>query len=249
MTIQLPKFTLLEKLYASDAMACCSRCGREIKNSYLIRNNETGEVNNYGSGCAKKVMGISITEVVEQNKAYEEAVARAAREEEMEAMGRTFIEAFQEAEPEMLQFIAEGAEENSFLADMKKMIEEKGSLTDPQYQAVWRMMLPFADLEKGEKVDMVVYPLQLKIEEGMYGWSYTIVAATEDKKKVRIFFSSLNEQKEADLQWANVLEVDRYGNRYGRTTIAMDNPIRVKGTFDGYKIKRAKIETITEEVA
>jgi hypothetical protein len=240
-SIKLPKFTLVEKLSSTDAISNCDRCGREIKHSYLIRNNETGETNSYGSGCAHKVMGISITEMVEENIAYEREVEKQAREAEMEAMGKTYIQAFEEADPEMLKFIAEGAEENDFLADMKKRIEESGSLTDGQYQAVWRMMLPFADLEKGTKVDMKVYPLKVDVTEGMYGRQYMVTAVTENMEKVRIFFSRMDDEKDRILINAKVWGFDKNWNTFGRPYNGLDNPIYVKGTFDGYKIKRAKI--------
>jgi len=238
MTIQLtlPKFTLLEKLYASDAISCCDRCDREIKNSYIIRNNEDNSVHSYGSGCAKHVMGISITEVVEQNKAYDEDQKRIGREAEQEAMGRTYIQSFNEANPKMLQFIAEGATDNNFLSDMKKRIEETGSLTDGQFHAVYRMMLPFAQLDDKVK-DMKVYPSKVQAQEGQWGWSYTVTCITENDEKVRIFFSSLNLANGDLLEKCGVLDGDLFPSR-----IDKENPILVSGSFDGYKIKRAKIK-------
>jgi hypothetical protein len=244
-TIQLPEFTLLEK---NNIGGQCDRCDHELKYVYVIRDNKTGKVGHYGSGCAQKVMGMPISEVVRQNEAYEEEVKRIEREKEFEAMGRTYVQAFEEANPEMLAFIAEGAEENAFLSDMKKTIEEKGSLTENQFHAVWRMMLPFAQFEKGEKVDLVVYPSKFSWSEGMYGWSYTAVCITENKEKVRVFFSSLNDQKERVLADAGVIRFDR-GDLESISRIDMENPIRVTGTFDGYKIKRAKITPVVAEVA
>jgi len=235
--IELPKFTLLEK---TNTGGHCDRCGRAIKNVYSIRNNETKECGHYGAGCAKKVMGMSITEVYEANKAYDEAIKRFEKETLEEENGRTFVQEFKEAEPEMLEYIVNNLD-NNFIADMKKQIEEKGSLTDAQYAAVWSMMKPFVELEKGSKIETLIYPIKMKIEESMYGWQYTVIGLNENNEKIRVYFSSLNKQKEDVLENAKILEIDNYGNRYGKTRIELDNPIKVKGTFDGYKLKRAKI--------
>ncbi len=147
----------------------------------------------------------------------------------------------------MLKFI-EDNQDNSFLVSIKDRIKETGSLTTNQYNAVWIMMHPFMTGEE-RKIDAFVYPVKFKIEEGYYGWQYTVVAITETGEKVNIFFSSVNDQKELVLKGAKVLEIDGYGNRNGRSYIKLDNPIHVKGTFDGYKIKRAKISSVEDAMA
>ena len=242
MSIKIPQYSLLEK---NNLGSQCDSCGRELKNVYVIRDNVSKETFHFGSGCAHNHMGKSVTEVYNENKEYDKAVKQAEREEEMEAMGRTFVQEFEEANPEMLAFIDEGSTGNNFLADMKAKIEESGTLTKGQYDAVFRMMLPFADLEKDAKIkDMIVYPSAVKIEEGQWGWSYTITAITEDDKKVRIFFSSLNEQKEGVLASASILRINNRGEYETSSIITKDNPILVSGSFDGYKLKRAKITRV-----
>jgi len=237
MAIELPQFTLLEK---NNIGSQCDRCGRELLNVYIIRDNVSKETFHFGSGCAAHHMGKTVTEVYKENEAYKNAVAKAEHEAEMESMGRTFVQEFEEANPEMLKFIDEGSTNNNFLSDMKAKIQESGSLTKGQFDAVFRMMLPFADIEKDTKIkDMVVYPSAIKIEEGQWGWSYTVTCITEDDKKVRIFFSSMNEQKEKVL--SSVLRINNHGEYETYSVITKDNPIKVSGTFDGYKIKRAKI--------
>jgi len=103
-------------------------------------------------------------------------------------------------------------------------------------------MLDWTDLENGQKVDIDIKPIQMKIENGMYGWTYTLIGMTKDKKKVRVHFSSLNEQKQRVLVDSGILEFDTH--LVGRTCIDLNSTINVKGTFDGYKIKRAKIELL-----
>jgi len=69
-------------------------------------------------------MGKTISEVYSENKAYEDELKRVLRLEEEEARGKTFVQEFYETNSEMMEFIAQGSEDNSFLRSMKEMIEE-----------------------------------------------------------------------------------------------------------------------------
>ncbi len=238
--IKLPKYTLLEK---SNTGGHCDRCDRSLKNVYVIRNNESKEVGHYGSGCAKKVMGISITDMVQENINYENQNKRIESEENFEKSSRANIQSFTEAEPEMIDFI-ENNTENNIIKDMKKRIEESGSLTEGQYNAVKIMMIPFDEIDKDTKVDMIVRPIKLTIDQNHYGWEYNIIAVTDNNTKVKIYFSSLNAEKESILEDSKIIDIDSYGHRYGRVNLNNDVKIHLVGTFDGYKIKRAKIHTI-----
>jgi len=67
--IKIPEYTILSE---DNKGGVCYECGRKIKNVYVIRNNKTKEINEYGSGCAKKVMGISVAKCYKENKDFEE---------------------------------------------------------------------------------------------------------------------------------------------------------------------------------
>jgi len=242
-SINLPKFTLLEK---NNLGSCCDGCGRTLKNVYVVRNNETKKTGHFGSGCFKKFTdGKSITEVVEEQKLYEKAVKQTERDEIQEANGRSFIESFQEAEPEMLEFILNNLD-NNFVKNMKERIETSGSLTKSQYESLFRMMRPFAVFNKDEKVTLKVFPSKVEIRRNNFGYNdfeYLVIAFTENDELVKIYFSSLNEQKEKVLIDSNVLDFDN-GSYIGLSYIEKNNPILVSGVFDGYKIKRAKITKV-----
>jgi len=130
--------------------------------------------------------------------------------------------------------------DNSFVSSLKKQIEQKGSLTESQYSALWIMMKPFSKIDKNTKINETLYPVSMKIKEGYYGYEYMVICLNTKGEKLRVYFSSLNNQKEEVLEKAKVLEVmnkDYLFHNY----IKLDNPIKVQGTFDGYKVKRAKI--------
>jgi len=235
--LKLPKFSLLEK---NNLGGECSCCGRSIKYVYTIRENKSKEVLDYGSGCAKKAMGISVSKMVEENIAYEKAVKQAKIDEDMAERGRTYIEAFEEANPEMLAYIEENYEGNNFLTDIKTRIELSGTLSKPQFDAVFRAMLPVAQLPEKFK-DLSVYILTMSAKEGQWGWSYTVIAMTEKNEKIRIFFSSLSDKNEAFLRKLGVLSINDFGKYMFASTTDKRFPIKLSGSFDGYKVKRAKI--------
>ena len=240
--MQLPKFSLLQK--DNLDICSCDRCGRSIKNSYTIKNNETDEVGVYGAGCDQVMMGgKTITEIVQEVIAYE----KYEKELDVERMGKIRVQTFSEVNPEMMKFISEGAEDNSFLRDMEKRIQETGSLTENQFFAVDLMMKDFADL--GTKVkDLIVEPVTMRINLGfMGGWDYTVIALTENDEKVRIYFSSLSLENEELLKDLGVLSIDRDGD-WVTYNVPEDRrkKILLSGAFDGYKVKRAKIKLLEE---
>lgn len=237
--IKMPPYSLLKKENLGDKLGMCECCGRAIKYVYTIRDNNSKTVVDYGNGCAKKVMGQTIHSMVQENIAYEKALNEEERIKKIESMGKTYIEAFSEAEPEMLTFISEN-EDNSFLSSMKTRIEECGTLTKNQYESIWRMMLPDAVFDKKVK-DLYVYVLKMSSRETGFGWSYTLTVMTKDGEKGRIFFSSLNDKNEKLLEDLGVLKINRDGYDF-ISTIEKRFPIKVSGSFDGYKIKRASIE-------
>ena len=121
----LPKYSLIEK---NNLGSSCDGCGRAIKNVYKLKNNETGEVGEFGSGCAKNFMdGKSITELGVEATAYKNWLA----EEDIRQQGGIRVQEFKELNPEMLAYI----DANTgflFLADMKLAIEKYGVLTQTQ---------------------------------------------------------------------------------------------------------------------
>ena len=224
--IQLPKYSLIEK---NTLGSTCDGCGRTIKNVYKLRNNQTQEVGEFGSGCAKNFMqGKTITEVAKEGEAYK----RALLEEDIRLEGANRIEEFKELYPEMLAYISEN-QDFSFLVSMKEAIERYGVLTQKQFDVIYGMMLKPAKLEDKIK-DFTLSIFRVKIAHNDFGTNYTLLGETEDHELVRVYFSSLTIKNEDILRDKGVLRTDSTGDvEFIATT---DNPkqISVSGSFDGY---------------
>ena len=230
--INLPKFSLIEK---NNLGSTCDGCGREIKHVYKLKNNLTGEVNEYGSGCAKNHMdGKSITEVVEENQAY----ARAVREDEIAQNGATRVQEFKELNEEMMTYI-DANSDFSFLASMKEQIEKSGVLSQNQFDVVYGMMLEPAELDDKVK-DLELDIFRVKVAHNDFGTNYTLLGETADHKLVRVYFSSINEKNEEILRNKEILRSENFDFVF-RASTEFKRKLTVSGSFDGYKLKRAKI--------
>jgi len=97
-------------------------------------------------------------------------------------------------------------------------------------------MLPVAQLDTKIK-DLEVQVIRFSKKEGQYGWSYTLFCETQDGELVRVFFSSIDKYEEL-LQDKKI--IDRDGMIY-ENILDRKPTLKVSGSFDGYKVKRAKI--------
>ena len=230
--INLPKYTLLEK---NNLGAICDGCGRDIKHVYKLRNNETGEIGEFGSGCAKNFMhGKTITEVVEEAISYKRALA----EEDRVNNGAIRVQEFKEINSEMMDYINDNID-FSFLASMKEHIEKNGSLTEAQFDVVYGMMLEVAELEPKVK-DLELEVFRVKVAHNDFGTNYTLLGETEDHKLVRVYFSSISLKNEEILINKEILRVV-HSDYVFRASTEFKRKITVQGSFDGYKLKRVKL--------
>ena len=230
--INLPEFSLIEK---NNLGGQCDGCGREIKNVYKLKNNVTGETGEYGSGCAENFMhGKTITDVVNEEKAYKKSVA----EDEFRAQRGVRVQEFKELNPAMLAYIDANLD-FSFLADMKIAIEKYGVLTQNQYDVVYGIMLKPAQLDDKIK-DLELDIFRVKVAHNDFGTNYTLLGETADHKLVRVFFSSISEKNEKLLIDKKILKIDRDGYTF-RPSTDFKRKITVSGSYDGYKLKRVKV--------
>ena len=230
--MQLPKYSLIEK---NNLGSSCDGCGRAIKHVYKLKNNKTGEVGEFGSGCAKNFMhGKSITELGEETTAYNNWMA----EEDIRQQGGIRVQEFQELNPEMLAYIDANAD-FSFLANMKEAIEKYGVLTQNQYDVVYGMMLEPAQLDDKIK-DLELSIFRVKVAHNDFGTNYTLLGETADNKLVRVYFSSMSIKNEDILINKEILRLDSDGYVF-RASTEFPRKLNVSGSFDGYKLKRAKI--------
>lgn len=228
-TIQMPKYMILE--VRRNDFQYCDKCSHPIKNVYVVKDTESNDILNLGSGCVKSHTGKSAKELYAEEKAfkvYQESL-------DLEQNARTRVQAFKELNPEMLAYLEANAD-NSFCKAMIEQIEKFGTLTPTQYAVVYSMMLPVAQLPEKIK-DIKIKPIRFKKVEGYYGMQYTLYGEYEGSL-VRVYFTSINENNNTAMMMHGVY--DRDGAVY---TNMLENAseITVSGSFDGYKIKRAKL--------
>lgn len=233
---KLPKYSLLEK---NNLGSQCARCGRELLNVYVIKDNETGEVEHYGSGCAEKAMGRTIQQVYLDGVAYKNAMA----EYDLEQNSKTRVQEFEEVNADMWAFICDNLDDG-FFSDMKKAIEKYGSLTPGQYEAVYVSMIPLADLpEKVQNLELQV--IGVKVSYSDFGYypqaNYTLFCETAENTLVRVYFSSLSDKNYEFLANKGIVRISRDGEYEWLATSKNKKPISVGGQYDGYKIKRVKL--------
>ena len=231
--INFPKFSLIEK---NSLGAICDGCGRALKHVYVLKNNETNEVKEFGSVCAQNHMGgKTISEVVEEAISYGKAVA----EEDIATNGAIRVQEFQELNSEMLEYIDKNSDSNCFLADMKLAIEKNGTLTQNQYDAVYGMMLEPAVLD--DKItNLKLNIFRVKVAFSDWGNTYMLLGETEDLKLVRVYFSSMSVKNEEILINKEILRYDGFDYEF-RPSTKFKREITVSGSFDGYKLKRVKL--------
>jgi hypothetical protein len=129
---------------------------------------------------------------------------------------------------------------------MKKQIEQYGTLTSGMYDTIYFMMLPIAELADGQKVDLDVKIIRVKKQISNFGYypttTFTLYCETELNEGVKIYFSSINAKTNELLLDLGVYDVN--GDVY---IGLMEHNIcfNVKGTYDGYKIKRAKLSKLS----
>jgi hypothetical protein len=233
--IKLPLFILLSK--ESNTSACCDACGRSLKHVYTVKNTETNEEQSLGSGCVKEVCGKSISDIITEKEQYDKVIRHIESLETLEKTKKAHKTTFKELNPEMLEYI-ESNLDNSFIRSMKERIEETGTLTNKMFSAVYSMMLPVADLpEKFKNLEFKV--IRFKKTEGEWGPSYTLYGEVQGKL-IRIFFSSMND-KHNELFLNSVYDYEGYAYD---NLFEQELKFKVSGSFDGYKIKRAKVEAI-----
>ena len=241
--IILPKYIVLTNITNIQVETFCTCCGRKLLHPNYIKNTETNETFYLGSTCTKKYLGLSVKEINEENDTYNTDTAKADAFEKSKSARRTFVESFKEVNSEMMAYIVNN-QSNNFIKSMKERIEETGTLTKNMYAVVYSMMLEVADLPDKFK-DLEFTAIRFTKKEGHFGISYTLYGETEDHKLIRVFFSSMNE-KHNDIMIENKI--------YDTEGFTSDNILErklkftVSGSFDGYKIKRAKLSSFKEAI-
>jgi hypothetical protein len=235
--IVVPEFILVGKAYNLEETRTCECCGRDIHNVNIIKNTHTNEVKEMGTGCTLKTLGKSVREIEKDTENYEKELKKLKNAEAERERKIRFVETFKEANPEMLQYI-ENNVEIPFINSMKERLEEYGTLTNSMFYAVYCMMLPDAKLDSKVQ-NLLVKPIRFTKKEGNYGSFYTLFAETENKELIKIHFSSINKKnKELFIEKGIIDDKDDICDDIYRKNIKLV----VSGNYDGYKIKRAKIE-------
>lgn len=233
---KLPKYSLLEK---NDHGSTCHRCGRELKNVYVIKDNETGSVDHYGSGCAERAMGRTLQEVYLDGVAHKNAMA----EYDLAQNSSVRVQEFEEVNAEMWAFIVDNSD-SDFFADMIKAIEKYGSLTQGQFEAVYRSMLPVAELPEKIK-DLELNVIHVKVAYSDFGYypqaNYTLMCETAEGELARVYFSSLSDKNYDYIDSKGIVRIDNDGEYVFMASSKNKKTITVSGSYDGYKIKRAKL--------
>ena len=237
--IVVPEFILIRKAYNLEEARTCKCCGRPIHNVNVIKNTFTNEVKEMGTGCTLKTLGKSVREIEKDTENYKKEIQKfqnAVKERETKIR---VIEAFKETNPEMIEYI-ENNTKIPFIHSMKERLEEYGTLTNSMFYTVYSMMIPDAKLDS--KVhNLIVKPIRFIKKEGPYGNYFTLFAETEKKELVKIHFSSINKKNEKLFIKKGIMEGKDfiYDDIYSK-----DIKLVVNGTYDGYKIKRVKIEEV-----
>jgi hypothetical protein len=227
----LPKFILLEKRVNSADV--CEACGRPIKHCYVVKDTESNITHNIGSGCAKKLTGETIKQLYANKKLTESIV----KQIDIENNSKERVQTFREINPEMMAFIENS--NNSFIMDMKANIERYGTLSPKQYAVVYSMMLKPAELPCRVK-DLECTLIRVKQDYNHFtgGNSVTLFCETAEKELVRVFFSSITEGLNDFMLKSGVT---RYDGEMNPDIMAMGLKLRVSGSNDSYKLKRAKV--------
>ena len=179
--------------------------------------------------------GKSITEVVEEAQEYKNYLA----EEDIRTEGATRVQEFKELNPEMMDYIEDNCADILFLVSMKEAIQKYGVLTQGQFDAVYAMMLEPAEL--GDKVkDLELDIFKVKVGYSDWGNTYMLLGETIDNELVRVYFSSMSEKNEKILIDKEILKISGFDYEF-RPTTDFKRKLTVSGSYDGYKIKRAKI--------
>jgi hypothetical protein len=235
--IAIPEYILVEKAYNLEDARTCDCCGRAIHNVNVIKNTETKEVQELGTGCALNTLGKSVKDIGAETEEYEKAIKQKNFEDIEKARKKTVVQRFNEANPEMLEYI-ENNLHISFISSMKDRIEEYGTLTNSMFYAVYTMMLDVAQLPNKVQ-DLRVKAIRFTKKESQFGTVFTLFAETDTKELVRIYFSSMNDKNDNLFIEKGIYDKQGFisDNIYER-----DIYFTVKGSFDGYKLKRVKIE-------
>lgn len=232
----LPKYIVLEKINNTKIAHECDCCGRDIIHVNYIKDTETGETLHLGTTCTKNYTGKSLNDINVENGAYEKAQKAQYEAEEFESQKKTFVQTFKEVDSAMFDYI-ENNQDNSFLKAMKERIEETGTLSKNMYAVIYSMMLPVAQLTPKVK-DLEFKAIRFKKAEGHFGMTYTLFGETDNGELIRVFFSSMNERHNEIMLGEKIYD----GEGFVYDNI-LDRDVRftVSGSFDGYKIKRAKL--------
>jgi len=237
MKIKTPKYLILSKITNSPTEIMCEHCSRSLLHPNHIKNTETSETFYLGDTCTKNYLGVEIKDIVNETKEYNENIAHQENYEKEESIRRTFVQSFREVNIEMMQYI-ENNQDNNFMVDMKKRIEETGTLTKNMYTAIYCSMLKESKLDEKIK-DLEFNAIKISKKENQWGMTYTLFGETNEGELIRVFFSSLNEKNFNLFVDKKIMDRDGFISED-----ILDNKISflVSGNFDGYKIKRAKIK-------
>lgn len=232
-SIKLPLFSIIS--VKRNVGGCCDHCGRNLKHVVTLKDNSNNKVLDLGTGCVKTFTGKNLKEIYAEEKIHQSQL----RELDIETKARARVFNFKEVNPEMMNYI-ENNQNNQFIRNMKKVIEERGTLSSNMYATVYSMMLPVANLDEKVK-DLDATLIRIKKDTNNFGYqsadTYTLFCETNGEL-IRVFFSSMTDKLNTLLKDKGVYTSD--GEQIPEL---FDKQIHlnVSGSFDGYKIKRAKL--------
>lgn len=221
-----PKFLLLEK--HTDLNCDCTRCGRPIKHTYIVKETSNGTIHKLGTGCVKKITGKVVHELATESEKYKIEQEKLFEIQQKEAR----VDTFRELNVDMMKFIEHNKDGNEFLESIFETIEYRGTLTHKQHEAVEDMMMPKASLPD-KFTNMKFKPIRLKSNVNRWGYYYTLLGEVGGKR-FRIHMTDIN-KKHASI--FNELEIET-----DKDLSKLNLELYVSGSFDGYKVKRARID-------
>jgi len=101
------------------------------------------------------------------------------------------------------------------------------------------MMLPVAELDsKVKELDTTLIRVKTDYNNFTGGQTITLFCETNDHKLVRVYFSSWTEKINDFMLNRNLINSN---GDLRKDIMNLKVPIKVSGSFDGYKVKRSKV--------
>ena len=236
-SLKIPDYIILQNLSnVQEGSIKCDHCNRLLKHPNLIKDTKTNREFYLGNTCTLNFLGKSIKDIKSETEDFEKETQKINEMKLSENKKEECIKTFKEVNEDMMKYIINN-QDNSFIKSMKNRIEETGTLSKNMYSVVYSMMLPVANLDSKNK-DLSFRLIRVMKKEGEYGSNYTLFGETTEGL-IRIFFSSLDKVKDLLID----KKVIDYDGMFFEDVLDKNIYMKVSGTFDGYKIKRAKLNS------